>query len=311
MKTDAGLLVVAQPGFMENAMKAFFSARGFSRLWVSGELGLDATIQPPVYEFFQKEKPAYVILGSVLSGGIFANTKAPADFICKNIQSQANVIYAAWKFGVRKLIYIGASCMYPAGAPQPIKESSLLTGELEQTSEPYAVAKIAGVKLCQAFAAQHNFASTVIVPATVYGPQGRVDLDSSHVLSALVAKFAVAAAENTNLVTVWGSGSPRREFIYIDDFLNAVLLLLEKSEGKGEVYNAGSGEDVSIKDLAALVAKKAGYKGEIQFDIARPDGAGQKLLDSSRIRQFGFKTSVKLEEGIETCLRVLKVDQRA
>lgn len=310
MKTDAGLLVVAQPGFMESSMKAFFAARGFSRLWVSGELGLDATIQPPVYDFFQKEKPAYVILGSVLSGGILANTKAPADFIYRNIQSQANVIYAAWKFGVRKLIYVGASCMYPAGAAQPIKETSLLTGELEKTSEPYAVAKIAGVKLCQAFAAQHNFAVTVIVPATVYGPQGHVDPDNSHVLSALVAKFATAAAENEKSVTVWGSGNPRREFIYIDDFLNAVMLLLEKSEGKGEVYNAGAGEDISIKELTALVAKKAGYKGEIQFDTVRPDGAGQKLLDVSRIRQLGFQASVKLEDGIEKCFRALKVEQK-
>jgi len=297
MNKDSKILLVGHNGVIEDSLYSYFRSNGFSSVVSSSAIGLDPAIQPSVYDFFQTQRPEYVFLASTRSGGIEVNRQRGAEFIYHNLESQNNIVYASWKFGVKKLLYIAGSCVYPKECPQPMRAESLLTGSLESTSEPYSIAKIAGIKLCQAFRRQYQFNTIVMAPATVYGPGSDTDIQTAHVLGALIAKFAQAIEDRQEEVVLWGSGRPRREFIYADDFVDSCLFLMKHYDGD-ELINAGTGCDIAIKDLAEKIATVAGFKGKIIFDDTKPDGAMTKLLDSTRIHGLGWKAGVSLEQGI-------------
>lgn len=296
MNKDSKILIVGHDDIIEKSLRDYFAAHHFTRILSSSAAGLNAAIQASVYDFFSAHKPEYVFLASTRSGGIEANQKQAAEFIYHNLESQNNIVYAAWKFGVKKLLYFASSCVYPKECPQPIKPEYLLTGELERTSEPYAVAKIAGIKLCQSYRRQYGLNAVVAIPATVYGP-GSDTTVGGHVLGTLVGKFATAVKNHEKEVVVLGSGRPRREFLYADDFTAACLFLMERFEGE-EVMHIGSGEDVSIQELAEMIRRVCGYKGGVVFDASKPDGALRKLLDSSCLARLGWRPKISLEEGI-------------
>lgn len=298
MRRNSKIFIVGHNDSVENSLRGYFQAQGYSQV-ISNTYGIINVLNESQVDIFFKEfEPEYVFLGSLRSGGIAANQKSPAEFIYENIQSQNLVIEAARRWKVKKLLYFSSSCVYPKNAKQPIKESSLLTGPLEETSEAYAVAKIAGTKMCQAYKAQYNFNAIAAVPATLYGPGSDTDIETAHVLGALIAKFHKAKIENAKEVTVWGSGKPRREFLYVDDFASACLFLMENYDG-AQLINAGSGVDVTIKQLAGMVKNASGFKGKIIFDTTKPDGTTRKLMDNSRMKKLGWKPKVSLEEGIE------------
>ena len=302
MRKDSRILIVGHGGAIENGLLKHFRSEGYHAVRSVSEIGLNPTIQPAVYAYFQEERPEYVFLGSTRSGGIQANINQPAEFIYHNLESQNNIFYASQKFGVKKLLYYGGSCVYPVNATQPIKEETLLTGSVEKTSEPYSVAKIAGVISAQAFRRQYGLKTIVMVPATIYGPGCDVDLKTAHVMGALIAKFAEAVENRQSLVDVWGTGNPRREFIHVDDFIAASLFLMKQYDEEA-VINAGVGEDITIRDLAQLIAEVVGFKGDIKFDSSKPDGVMQKFLDSSRINDLGWRAKVDLRRGIEETYR--------
>ncbi len=285
-------------GVIEKALTTKLRRDGFKNVFSSSEMGMNPTIQTSIYEFFQKHRPEYVFLGSTRSGGIEANQKYAAEFIYHNIESQNNVVYAAHKFGTKKLLYIAASCVYPKNCPQPMKEEHILTGPFEETSQAYSVAKLAGIELCRAYRKQYNFNAICMVPATIYGPESDTDLEKAHVMGALLAKFQDAVTNHKNEVTVWGTGTARREFLYVDDFVDACLFLMERYNEAGLV-NIGVGKDVSIRELAEIIKKTVNFQGKINFDTLKPDGASRKLLDSSKILQMGWYPKVELEKGIE------------
>ena len=298
MRRDSKIFIVGHNDSVENSLRGYFQAQGFPHVISNTQEGINVLEQSKVRDFFKEFKPGYIFLGSVRSGGITANQKFPAEFIYENIQSQNLVIEAARLGGVKKLLYFSSSCVYPKEARQPIKESSLLTGPLEPTSEPYAIAKIAGTKMGQAYKAQYGFNAIVAVPATLYGPGSDTAIETAHVLGALIAKFHKAKCEKKSEVIVWGSGRSRREFLYVDDFVSACLFLMEHYDGF-DAINVGSGVDVTIKQLALMIKKASGYKGKIVFDASKPDGALRKLMDNTRMRKLGWKPKVSLEEGIE------------
>jgi len=298
MHQDSRIFIVGHNDSVENSLRGHFQAQGFRRVMSSTYDIVDTANASIVNDFFKEFKPEYIFLGSVLSGGIAANQKSPAEFIYENIQSQNVVIHASRYFHVKKLLYFASSCVYPKEAKQPIKESSLLTGTLEETSEAYAIAKIAGIKMCQAYKAQYGFNAIAAVPATLYGSGSDTDIETAHVLGALIAKFYKAKKEGASEVIVWGSGRPRREFLYVDDFVSASIFLMEKYNG-ADVINVGCGYDVTIKQLAEMIKAVSGFKGKIKFDASRPDGVKRKLLDITRMRKLGWKPKVSLEEGIE------------
>ena len=298
MHRNSRIFIVGHNDSIENSLKKHFQAQGYSHVISNTQDRIDVLDQSQVSDFFKKFKPEYVFLGSVRSGGIAANQKFPAEFMYENIRSQNLVIEAAKHFKAKKLLYFSSSCVYPKQAKQPIKESSLLTGPLEETSESYAVAKIAGIKMCQACKAQYGFNAISAVPATLYGPGSDTDIEGAHVLGALVAKFHKAQCEGKSEVVVWGSGKPRREFLYVDDFVSACVFLMEHYDG-AEVINVGSGYDVTIRQLALMIKKASGFKGKIVFDKSKPDGVMRKLLDSTPLRRLGWRHKVSLEEGIE------------
>lgn len=297
MNKESRILIVGHDDIIEKSLRAYFKSGGYPNVFSSSEIGLNSTIQVSVYEFFQKNRPEYVFLASTRSGGIEANEKNGAEFMYHNSESQNNILYSSWKFGTKKLLYFAGSCVYPRECPQPMNEEHLLTGTLEKTSEPYSVAKIAGMKLCQAFRKQYGLDAIVMVPATIYGPGSDMDIETAHVLGALVSKFAQAAAKGQQEVSVWGTGNPRREFLYVDDFVNASLHLMDHYNEE-KIVNVGSGSDVSIKELAEVIAKIVGFSGSIAFDTTKPDGTMQKLLDSGYARSLGWTAQVSLEEGI-------------
>ncbi|MBF0570938.1 MAG: GDP-L-fucose synthase [Candidatus Omnitrophica bacterium] len=299
MRRDSRIFIVGHNDSIENALKSYFQAQGFSQVLSNTQDRVNVLDQWQVDKFFKKFKPEYVFLGSLRSGGIAANQKFPAEFIYENCRTQDLVIEASHRYKVKKLLYFSSSCVYPKLAKQPMKESSLLTGPLEPTSEAYAVAKIAGIKMCQAYRAQYGFKAIVAVPATLYGPGSDTDIESAHVLGALIAKFHKAKSEGASEVVVWGSGKPRREFLYVDDFVSACLFLMDHYDGP-DVINIGSGVDVTIKQLAMMIKKASGFKGKIIFDASKPDGTMRKLMDNTRMRKLGWKAKVSLEEGIET-----------
>ena len=259
---------------------------------------MDLTRQSAVEAFFEKEKPEYVFLAAAKVGGIYANSTYPAEFIYSNLMAQANIINAAHIYGAEKLLFLGSSCIYPRDCPQPMKEEYLLSGYLEPTNEPYAVAKIAGIKMCQSYNRQYGTNFISVMPTNLYGPNDNFDLMDSHVLPALIRKFHEAKVNDKPYVEVWGSGNPKREFLFVDDLADACLFLMENYD-KSEIINIGTGEDVTVKELAETVKEEVGYAGEIRFDKTKPDGTPRKLLDVSRINSLGWKAKMPLREGIE------------
>lgn len=270
---------------------------GFTNLILKTHSELDLTRQNDVESFFSAAKPQYVILAAAKVGGIHANNTYPADFIAINLQIQTNVIDSAFKNGVKKIIFLGSSCIYPKFAPQPIVENALLTGPLEPTNEWYAIAKIAGIKMCQAYRIQFNFDAISAMPTNLYGPNDNFHPENSHVLPALMRRFHEAKVRGDKEVVVWGTGSPLREFLHVDDLADAVVFLLDKYSGLEHV-NVGSGKEVTIKELAELVKDVVGFKGDLVWDSSKPDGTPRKLMDSSKLAQLGWVPKVSLHDGL-------------
>ena len=282
---------------MGSAILRRLEADGFSNLVVRTQAELDLTDRAAVDRFFDAERPEYVFLAAALVGGIHANNSRPAEFIYANLAIQTNVIDAAYRFGARKLEFLGSSCIYPRDAPQPMREEYLLTGPLEPTNEPYAIAKIAGIRMVQAYARQYGFNGICLMPTNLYGPGDNFDLENSHVLPALIRKIDDARGKNANGVTLWGTGRPRREFLHVDDLARAAVFLMQVWDSP-EIINVGTGEDLSIRELAEMICRVTGFQGEIVYDSARPDGTPRKLLDISKLLALGWKPSIALEDGI-------------
>lgn len=280
-----------------SAIVRALKARGYSNLLLRTRQELDLMDQSAVREFLQTEKPEYVFDAAARVGGIAANDAQPVDFLYENLQIQNHLIHGAWEAGVKKLMFLGSSCIYPRDAKQPMKESALLTGPLELTNQWYAIAKIAGIKLCQAFRKQHGCDFISVMPTNLYGPNDNYDLESSHVLPALIRKFHEAKEAGAPTVTCWGTGSPYREFLYADDLADACLFLMENYSDE-EIVNVGSQKEVTIRQLAELIGQVVGYDGEIVWDVSRPDGTPRKLMDSSKLAVMGWRPKVGLEEGI-------------
>ncbi|MDY6944035.1 MAG: GDP-L-fucose synthase, partial [Pseudomonadota bacterium] len=286
MNKNARVFVAGHRGLVGSAIVRRLEAGGFEHLLLRTRAELDLCSQAAVDDFFRTERPEYVFLAAAKVGGIHANDIYPAEFIRDNLLIQTNVINAAYEHGVSKLLFLGSSCIYPKHAPQPMPEDCLLTGPLEPTNEWYAVAKIAGIKMCQAYRRQYGFNAISLMPTNLYGPGDNFDLANSHVLPALIRKFHEAKEAETPTVTVWGTGNPRREFLHVDDLADACVFLMDHYESE-QIVNVGVGEDVSIAELASLVAKVVGYEGRIVYDTSKPDGTPRKLLDVSRLRDLG------------------------
>lgn len=297
MKPTDKIYVAGHTGLVGSAVIRLLKARGFSNLLTRSRSALDLRDEQAVRDLFLDEKPQLVILAAAKVGGIKANIDAPVEFLIENLQIQNNVIRAAHEAGARKLLFLGSSCIYPKFAPQPIPESALLSGPLEPTNEAYAVAKIAGIKLCQAFVREYGANFISLMPTNLYGPGDDFDLDTSHVLAALLRKAHEAKMSRAGEMVVWGTGTPRREFLYVDDLAAAVLFLLEQYDSS-EVINVGSGEDISIRELAELICDVVGFRGEVKWDRSKPDGTPRKLLDISKIRSLGWTPTVGLRDGI-------------
>jgi GDP-L-fucose synthase len=296
---DTQIYVAGHRGLVGSAIVRALKAQGYTKLLLRTHRELDLTNQAAVREFFQHERPQAVIMAAARVGGIQANNVRPAEFIRDNLLIQDNVIDAAYQAGVAKFVFLGSSCIYPKLAPQPIKEDSLLTGPLEPTNEWYAIAKIAGVKMCQAYRRQHGFNAISLMPTNLYGPGDNFDLQNSHVLPALIRRFHEAKLRGDASLTVWGTGTPRREFLHVDDLADAVIYLLNTYDGES-IVNIGWGEDVTIRELAELVASVAGFRGRLEFDSSKPDGTPRKLLDTSRLTALGWVPKIKLKAGIES-----------
>jgi GDP-L-fucose synthase len=291
------IFVAGHRGLVGAAIVRRLRLEGLDALLLRERHELDLTQQAAVDEFFSRERPAYVFLAAARVGGIAANSAYPADFIRDNLLIQTHVIDAAWRHGVRKLLFLGSSCIYPRAAPQPMREEVLLSGPLEPTNEWYAVAKIAGIKLCQAYRRQYGFNAICLMPTNLYGPGDNFDLQSSHVLPALIRKFHEARQQGMATVTVWGTGSPRREFLHVDDLADAAVFLMRHYDEEA-IINVGTGEDLTIAELADLVARVVGFKGQIRYDRSKPDGTPRKLLDVSRLHALGWRHRIALEQGI-------------
>ncbi len=297
MNQKAKIFVAGHRGMVGSAIVRHLEADGFDNIIVKTSKELDLRNQQAVENFFQTKKPEYVFLAAAKVGGIHANNTYRADFLYDNLVMEANVIHSAHENKVKKLLFLGSSCIYPKMAEQPLKEESLLTGLLEPTNEPYAIAKIAGIKLCESYRDQYQANFISAMPTNLYGPNDNYDLNNSHVLPALVRKFHTAKVNNEPNVTVWGTGSPLREFLHVDDLAEALVFLMNNYDEKLFV-NVGYGEDLSIKDLALLVKEVVGYEGDLVFDTTKPDGTPRKLMDSSRIHKLGWKPKISLRDGI-------------
>lgn len=298
MELNSKIYIAGHRGMVGSAIWRNLEAKGYKNLIGKTRKELDLLDQKAVSNFFEQEKPEYVFLAAAKVGGIVANNTYRAQFIYENLQIQNNIIHQAYVHGVKKLMFLGSSCIYPKHAPQPMKEEHLLTGLLEETNEPYAIAKIAGIKMCEAYRDQYGCNFISVMPTNLYGPNDNFDLKNSHVLPALIRKFHEAKESNAEFVEVWGTGSPKREFLYVEDMADACVYLMENYNEK-QFVNIGCGEDISIKDLALLVKKIVGFKGELKFDTSKPDGTPRKLLDVSKLFATGWKPKVGLEEGIE------------
>jgi GDP-L-fucose synthase len=291
------IFVAGHRGLVGSAIVRKLAGDGFANVIVRDRADLDLRHTQAVDGFFATEKPAFAVLAAAKVGGIKANNDQPVEFLLENLQVQNNVIRAAYQSGIRKLLFLGSSCIYPKHAPQPISESALLGGLLEPTNEAYAIAKIAGIKLCQAYQKEYGANFISAMPTNLYGPNDNFDLLSSHVLPALVRKAHTAKVEGQREIVVWGSGSPRREFLHVDDLAAACVFLLEKYDSP-EIVNVGCGEDVSIRELAELICEIVGFEGAIVWDTTKPDGTPRKLLDVSKIHALGWRHVIGLREGI-------------
>jgi GDP-L-fucose synthase len=297
MDTSDKIFIAGHHGMVGSAVSRALESKGFNNLIKRGRNELDLGDIAAVATFFAKEKPEIVIFAAAKVGGIKANNEQPVEFLLDNLRVQSNVIAAAYESGARKLLFLGSSCIYPKLAPQPIPESALLTGPLEPTNEAYAVAKIAGIKLCQAYAREYGANFISAMPTNLYGPHDRFDPETSHVLAALVRKAHDAKERGAREVVVWGTGTPRREFLHVDDCASACLHLLEKYDSP-EIINVGCGEDISIRELAELICDVVGFEGELAWDKTKPDGTPRKLLDVSKLRRLGWKATIPLRDGI-------------
>ena len=298
MNKSSKIYIAGHRGLVGSAIYSRLESHGFSHLVVRTSKYLDLTRQSEVEDFFKQERPEYVFLAAAKVGGILANNTYPADFMYSNLMIQNNVIHASFTNNVKKLLFLGSSCIYPKLAPQPMKEEHLLTGELEPTNEPYALAKIAGLKMCQSYNRQYGTNYISVMPTNLYGPNDNFDLETSHVLPALIRKFHEASlSTGQDPVVLWGTGTPRREFLYIDDLADACVFLMENYDGT-EIVNIGVGEDISISEVAALINEVVGYRGEVVYDNSKPDGTPRKLLDVSRLNSLGWKAKTGLREGI-------------
>lgn len=299
---NAPLFVAGHRGMVGGALLRKLEQQGFTRLLTRSSRELDLRDQAQVNAFFEAERPEYVFLAAAKVGGILANATSPADFLFDNLAIAQNVIHAAHRTGVKKLLNLGSSCIYPRLAPQPIPERALLTGPLEPTNRAYAVAKIAAIELCDAYRAQHGCDFISAMPTNLYGPGDNFDLQKAHVLPALMRKMVEAKEAHAPTVEIWGSGAPRREFLYVDDLADAALFLMERFSGPGPV-NVGTGEDLTIRELAELLGAVVGYTGDLSWDASKPDGTPRKLLDVSRLAALGWTAKVPLREGLERTLK--------
>lgn len=311
MSPDARIYVAGHRGLVGSALVRRLERAGFRNLILRTRAELDLRSQAEVRSFFESERPEFVFLAAAKVGGIHANSAFPADFLYENLIVEANVIHESWRNGVVKLLFLGSSCIYPKFAPQPMREDALLTSELEPTNEPYAVAKIAGIKLCQAYNRQYGTNFISVMPTNLYGPGDNFGLENSHVLPAMIRKMHDARTTGAPSVTLWGTGEPRREFLYVDDLADACLFLMERHDGSG-IVNVGTGEDLTIRELALRVRSVVGYGGEVVWDATRPDGTPRKLLDVSFLHGLGWRHATELDEGLRrTYAAFLSGGQRA
>jgi GDP-L-fucose synthase len=297
MNKDSKIYIAGHRGMVGSAILRQLQKEGFQNFVLRTSAELDLRNQSAVQNFFEAEKPEYIFLAAAKVGGIQANNIYRAEFIYDNLAIETNVIHASYLNKVKKLLFLGSSCIYPKNAPQPMKEEYMLTGELEPTNEPYAIAKIAGLKMCESYARQYDSNFFTVLPCNLYGDNDNYDLNNSHVLPALLRKFHEAKINNDSSVVVWGSGKPKREFMHVDDLADACIFLMQKYDTKDSI-NVGSSEEVTIAELAQLIKKITGYNGELLHDASKPDGVMRKLIDSSRINGLGWKPKISLEEGI-------------
>jgi GDP-L-fucose synthase len=302
MDKHSRIFVAGHRGMVGSALARRLAAAGYTNVITRSRVELDLTDQAAVNRFFQAEKIDVVLLAAARVGGILANASRPGEFIYENLVIETNVIHAAYRAQVERLVFFGSSCIYPKQCPQPIREEYLLTSSLEPTNDAYAIAKIAGVKLCEAYNCEYNTQYVSLMPTNLYGPNDNYDLNSSHVLPALLRKAHEAKLNGAHTLTVWGSGTPRREFLHVDDLAAATLFVLENNVTEG-LFNVGVGEDLSIRELAECICKVVGFEGELVFDASKPDGTPRKLLDVSRLAKMGWRSTIGLEQGIASTYR--------
>jgi GDP-L-fucose synthase len=308
MNKEDKVYIAGHNGMVGSALSRRLMQLGIKNIIKKTSNELDLRDQQKVNKFFKIEQPDYVFLAAAKVGGIMANNENRADFIYDNLMIQSNVIHAAYKHNVKKLLFLGSSCIYPKYAEQPIKEDSLLSGKLEPTNEPYAIAKIAGIKLCEAYRDQHGANFISVMPTNLYGPNDNYDLNNSHVLPALLRKFHEAKVSGSSFVEVWGTGTPKREFLHVDDLADASIFLMQNYNQK-EIVNIGTGTDISIKDLADLIAQIVEFKGEIIFNTEKPDGTPKKQLNVSKLHQLGWKYKIELEQGVRSVYKELVTEK--
>ena len=305
MEINSKIYLAGHNGMVGSAIFRTLKTNGYQNIVTRNLEELDLRNQKDVELFFEEEKPDYVFLAAAKVGGIQANNTYRAEFLYENLMIQNNVIHQSYLQNVKKLLFLGSSCIYPKLAPQPLKEEYLLTGELEPTNEPYAIAKIAGIKMCDAYRSQYGCNFISVMPTNLYGPNDNYDLKNSHVLPALIRKFHEAKMNNSNNVEIWGTGKPRREFMHVNDLAEACYYLMENYNEPGFI-NIGVGEDISIHDLAKLIQEIVGFQGELKFDTTKPDGTPRKLMDVSRLEKSGYKAKISLKEGIASVYKVFK-----
>ncbi|PAV11359.1 GDP-fucose synthetase [Methanosarcina spelaei] len=301
MDKKSKIYLAGHRGLVGSAIKRKLESKGYSNLIFRTHGELDLTNQQAVNEFFEREKPEYVFLAAAKVGGILANNTYPAEFIYENLMIEANIIHASYRNGVKKLLFLGSSCIYPKLAPQPLKEEYLLTGPLEETNEAYAIAKIAGIRLCKHYNQQYGTNFISVMPTNLYGPNDNFDLETSHVMPALIRKFHEAKVKNEPEVVIWGTGKPLREFMHVDDMADACVYLMEKynTDSIGEFVNIGVGKDITIGELSEVIKEIVGFEGTIRKDLSKPDGTPQKLLDIAKLSSLGWKAKISLRDGIE------------
>ena len=299
------IYVAGHKGLVGSAIVRKLTSEGYTNLVLRSSQELDLTIQADVDTFFKSENIEYVFLAAAKVGGIWSNNIYRADFIYKNLMIQSNIIHASYKYGIKKLVFLGSSCIYPKESNTPIKEESLLTGPLEYTNKPYAIAKNAGIEICTSYRKQYDCNFIALMPTNMYGPNDNYDLENSHVMPGLLRKFIEATKNNTPHINLWGTGNPMREFLHVDDFAEACLYFMKTYDGE-DIINIGTGQDITIRDLAYMIKEITGYKGEIRFDTDKPDGTLRKVLDTSKATQLGWSHKIKLEDGIQQTYKLIK-----